>query len=106
MLLSEAATLDGVTEEQALRVGELVQHVSVRVDEGSSSENSLSAGSVVRAKAVEAESSTSEAQFVVDTPFMFLVRDVVDDITLVAGLIRKPTGPQLFVDTLTSEKTD
>lgn len=119
-LFSEAADLSGITGSQRLRVDELVQHVSVRVDEGASTENSISASDAVgRAAAANAETETEEKQqkqqqqletqeeeasFVVDHPFLFFVRDTIDDVTLVAGMINKPRGPQLFPEFVTQDR--
>lgn len=119
-LFSDAADLSGITSQQQLRVDELVQHVSMRVDEGASTENSLSASNTLPKKAakladmvVEA-TETEQAQadvleentevFMVDRPFLFFVRDQVDDVTLVAGLINKPRGPQLFAELVTQDR--
>uniref|UniRef100_A0A240PK27 Serpin domain-containing protein n=1 Tax=Anopheles christyi TaxID=43041 RepID=A0A240PK27_9DIPT len=77
------ADLSGITTEQKIHVDELVQHVSIRVDEGSSSENALSAVNIVEAKTIEDD----QEQFTADKPFLFFVRDIVDDIVIVAGKI-------------------
>lgn len=122
-LFSDAADLSGITGEQRLRVDELVQHVSMRVDEGASTENSLSASNTLPRKGAKAadaavvveELSESGQQqedvpdadtemFMVDRPFLFFVRDQVDDVTLVAGLINKPRGPQLFAELVTQDR--
>lgn len=116
-LFSEAADLSGITTEQRLRVDELVQHVSVRVDEGSSTENSISASDgVSRTAKSEADveeqqdepekeetASSADETFVVDRPFLFFVRDTIDDVTLVAGMINKPRGPELFAEFIISQ---
>lgn len=60
-----------------------MQHVSIRVDEGSSSETALSATNIVEAKTVAEEME----EFTVDRPFLFFVRDTVDDLVIVAGKI-------------------
>lgn len=112
-LFSEAADLSGITEQQRLRVDELVQHVSVRVDEGASTENSISASDVVsrggkseseQEQPPKAEEADNEETFVVDRPFLFFVRDTIDDVTLVAGMINKPRGPQLFAEFVTQDR--
>uniref|UniRef100_A0A1Y9IVG7 Serpin domain-containing protein n=1 Tax=Anopheles minimus TaxID=112268 RepID=A0A1Y9IVG7_9DIPT len=82
-MFTSKADLSGITTEQKIHVDELVQHVSIRVDEGSSSENALSATNLVEAKTVEDD----HEQFTADKPFLFFVRDIVDDIVIVAGKI-------------------
>uniref|UniRef100_A0A182M3B5 Serpin domain-containing protein n=1 Tax=Anopheles culicifacies TaxID=139723 RepID=A0A182M3B5_9DIPT len=80
-MFTSKADLSGITTEQKIHVDELVQHVSIRVDEGSSSENALSATNLIEAKTAD------EEQFTADKPFLFFVRDIVDDIVIVAGKI-------------------
>lgn len=112
-LFSEASDLSGITGEQRLRMDELVQHVSVRVDEGASTENSISASDVgSRSPKSEAEAEGQQEQqeqdeetLIVNRPFLFFVRDSVDDVTLVAGMINKPRGPQLFADFVTQDRS-
>lgn len=111
-LFSDAADLSGITGQQRLRVDELVQHVAVRVDEGASTENSISASDAVARSTADAEAETEEkpeqeeeeATFIVDRPFLFFVRDTIDDVTLVAGMINKPRGPQLFAEFVTQDR--
>uniref|UniRef100_A0A182QVF0 Serpin domain-containing protein n=1 Tax=Anopheles farauti TaxID=69004 RepID=A0A182QVF0_9DIPT len=82
-MFTSKADLSGITTEQKIHVDELVQHVSIRVDEGSSSENALSATNIVESKTLDDE----QEQFTADKPFLFFVRDIVDDIVIVAGKI-------------------
>uniref|UniRef100_A0A1Y9HE94 Serpin domain-containing protein n=1 Tax=Anopheles funestus TaxID=62324 RepID=A0A1Y9HE94_ANOFN len=82
-MFTSKADLSGITTEQKIHVDELVQHVSIRVDEGSSSENALSAVNLVESKTLEDD----HEQFTADKPFLFFVRDIVDDIVIVAGKI-------------------
>ncbi|XP_049530444.1 antithrombin-III [Anopheles darlingi] len=82
-MFTSKADLSGITDEQKIHVDELVQHVSIRVDEGSSSENALSATNTIEAKTLE----NDREQFLADKPFLFFVRDIVDDIVIVAGKI-------------------
>lgn len=63
-----------------LHVDELVQHVSIRVDEGAVSQNAFSATNLVRSESFDDE-------LAIDHPFLFFVRDVVEDIVVVAGKI-------------------
>lgn len=82
-VFTSKANLSGITDEQKIHVDELVQHVSIRVDEGSSSETALSATNKVEAKTA----ATEMDEFVIDRPFLFFVRDIVDDLVIVAGKI-------------------
>ena len=82
-VFTSKANLSGITDEQKIHVDELVQHVSIRVDEGSSSETALSATNKVEAKTAAIEMD----EFVIDRPFLFFVRDIVDDLVIVAGKI-------------------
>ncbi|XP_053693950.1 serpin B4 [Sabethes cyaneus] len=84
-MFTSKADLSGITDEQKIHVDELVQHVSIRVDEGASSELSLSAGDAVESKTSDDQDELE--QFVVDRPFAFFVRDTVDDVVIVAGKI-------------------
>ncbi|XP_052868567.1 serine protease inhibitor A3K [Anopheles cruzii] len=83
-MFTSKADLSGITDEQKIHVDELVQHVSIRVDEGSSSENALSATNTVESKTI---ADDEREHFMADKPFLFFVRDVVDDIVIVAGKI-------------------
>lgn len=63
------------------QIQELVQHVAMRVDEGGSTENSLSAGNI------ESRNNVKLEELNIDKPFMFYVRDVESKVILVAGKI-------------------
>lgn len=80
-LFTSKADFSGISKEQKLRVSEIQQHVSFRVDEGSSSENILTAANSLRSNA------QVERTIVVDRPFLFFVRDRIDDVVIVAGKI-------------------
>ncbi|XP_055539860.1 serpin B4 [Wyeomyia smithii] len=84
-MFTSKADLSGITDEQKIHVDELVQHVSIRVDEGASSELSLSVTDAVESKTSDDQEELE--QFVVDRPFVFFVRDTVDDVVIVAGKI-------------------
>lgn len=97
-MFTSKADLSGITDEQKIHVDELVQHVSIRVDEGASSELSLSAANTVEAKTgddqdieevttVAASADAAAERFVVDRPFVFFVRDTLDGTVIVAGKI-------------------
>uniref|UniRef100_A0AAG5CVX5 Serpin domain-containing protein n=1 Tax=Anopheles atroparvus TaxID=41427 RepID=A0AAG5CVX5_ANOAO len=82
-MFTSKADLSGITRDQKIHIDELVQHVSIRVDEGSSSENALSATNAIEAKTID----DNQEEFNADKPFLFFVRDTVDDIVIVAGKI-------------------
>lgn len=81
------ADFSRITKQQKIHLEELVQHVSFRVDEGSSSENLLTASSVFRN--VEPERS-----IMVNRPFLYFVRDMKHDIIIIAGKFTTPPVTQ------------
>lgn len=83
-IFTSKADLSGITTEQKLHIEELQQHVVLRVDEGSSSENFLTATNALRSNAQPEQSIT------VDRPFLFFVRDVADGVIIMAGKITAP----------------
>lgn len=85
-LFTSKADFSGISKDQKLRIGELQQHVSFRVDEGSSSENILTAANSLRSN------SQVERSIVIDRPFLFFVRDRIDDVVIVAGKISSLPG--------------
>ncbi|GAB0092708.1 uncharacterized protein DMENIID0001_077360 [Sergentomyia squamirostris] len=85
-MFTSKADLSGITASQKLHVDELVQHVSMRVNEGASSENSLTAANAVRPKS----SDSADKLLTIDRPFLFFVRDHVDNLTVVAGKMVHP----------------
>lgn len=80
-LFTSKADFSGISPGQKLRVGELQQHVTLRVDEGSSTENFLTATNTLRSNA------PIERSVIIDRPFLFFVRDRIDDVIIVAGKI-------------------
>lgn len=80
-LFTSKADFSKMSTTQKLRVGELQQHVTLRVDEGSSTENFLTATGTLRSNAMV------ERTVAVDRPFLFFVRDRIDEIIIVAGKI-------------------
>lgn len=83
-IFTSKADLSGITTEQKLHIEELQQHVALRFDEGSSTENFLTATNALRSNA------QPEQSIVVDRPFIFFVRDVTDGIIIMAGKIMAP----------------
>lgn len=82
-IFTSKADFSGISKEHKLRVGELQQHVTLRIDETSSTENFLTATNALRSNAPVNE----EHNIIVNRPFLFFVRDRIDDITVIAGKI-------------------
>lgn len=85
-MFTKMADFSGISTEHRLHIDELQQHVSVRVDEGSSSENVLTATNTLRSNL------RVEHDLVANHPFLFAVRDVVDNVLIVAGKMVNPTS--------------
>ena len=83
-MFTSKADFSGIMTDQKIHVEELQQHVSVRIDEGSSSENFLTATNALRAM------TQPEQSIMVDRPFLFFVRDVIDNVLIVAGKVVEP----------------
>lgn len=81
-LFTSKADFTGINKSHKLRVGELQQHVTLRVDETASTENFLTASIALRSNGAVVERSV-----VVNRPFLFFVRDRIDDLTVIAGKI-------------------
>lgn len=81
-LFTSKADFSGISKTQKLRIGELQQHVVLTVDELSTSENLMTATNVVRT-----EAPANERSVTINRPFMFFIRDRIDDITIIAGKI-------------------
>lgn len=80
-IFTTKADFSGISKQQKLHIEELQQHVSFRVDEGHSSENFLTATNALRSN------SQSGRSVVIDRPFLFFVRDNIDNVVIVAGKI-------------------
>lgn len=81
-LFTSKADFRGISKTHKLRVGELQQHVTLRVDESSSTENFLTASIVQRTNA-----PIAERNIVINRPFLFFVRDSIDDVNIITGKI-------------------
>lgn len=81
-LFTSKADFSGISKSQKLRIGELQQHVTLRVDETTSTENFLTASIALRTNSPVNERSVS-----INRPFLFFVRDRIDDVTIIAGKI-------------------
>nr|CAD7195494.1 unnamed protein product [Timema douglasi] len=77
----DAANLSGISQESGLYVDELVQYVAIRVDKRESSANYLTSSSSIPVESREGDYE----RFVADHPFLYFVKDHVDDIIVVAG---------------------
>lgn len=101
-LFTSKADLRGVTKDaKNYQIEELVQHVAIRIDEGSSTENSISGNTNLNLKNhsmpnleqtfsagnIESRSNRKPSKLCIDKPFLFFVRDSVDDVILAAGKI-------------------
>lgn len=84
-IFSSSADFSGISIDQRLHIDELKQQVSFRVDEGSSSENFLTATNLERSS-----NPSAEHTFIADHPFLFAVRDVIDNVLIVAGKLVDP----------------
>lgn len=86
-IFTNSADFSGISIEQRLHIDELKQQVSFRVDEGSSSENFLTATNLSERSA---SNIAADHTFVADHPFLFVVRDVIDNVIIVAGKLIDP----------------
>lgn len=80
-IFTSKANFSGISKQQKLRIAELQQHVTFRADEEHSSENFLTASNALRSNA------QPERSIVINQPFLFFVRDVIDNVIIVAGKI-------------------
>ncbi|XP_031636869.1 alpha-1-antiproteinase S-like [Contarinia nasturtii] len=81
-LFTSKADFSGISKSLKLRLDELQQHVNLRVDETSSAENFLTASIALRSNG-----PLNDRTIVINRPFLFFVRDRIDDVTIVAGKI-------------------
>lgn len=81
-LFTTKADFSGISKSKRLHIGELQQHVNLRVDETSSTENFLTASIAQRSK-----TPVNDRSVVINRPFLFFVRDSLDDVAIIAGKI-------------------
>ncbi|XP_055301690.1 uncharacterized protein LOC129568145 [Sitodiplosis mosellana] len=81
-LFTSKADFGGISKSKKLHIGELQQHVNLRVDETSSTENFLTASIAQRSKI-----PVNDRSVIINRPFLFFVRDRIDDVTIIAGKI-------------------
>lgn len=81
-LFTSKADFSGISKSKRLHIGELQQHVNLRVDETSSTENFLTASIAQRSR-----TPTNDRSVFINRPFLFFVRDRIDDVTIIAGKI-------------------
>jgi serine protease inhibitor len=87
-VFSPNADFTGITQKQKIHLEELVQHVTLRVDEGASSENFLTATDILQERSADAD--TTERTVSINRPFVYFVRDIENDVILVAGIFSQP----------------
>lgn len=88
-LFTSKADFSGISKSKKLHIGELQQHVNLRVDETSSTENFLTASIAQRSKV-----PVNDHSVIINRPFLFFVRDRIDDVTIIGGKI---TSLQAFI---------
>ncbi|XP_026735361.1 serpin B6 [Trichoplusia ni] len=99
-IFSREADLTGVSSDEGLFVQELVQHVSVRVDEADSSASELSASNGAMELSKNLPLSTPTRRFNVEHPFIFYIMDTQDNLVVVAGKVMDPEKSFLVDDAL------
>ncbi|KAK9499150.1 hypothetical protein O3M35_003652 [Rhynocoris fuscipes] len=82
-IFNNEADLSGITGMKGLYLDDLVQLVTLEVDESSSSYNFLTSSAAATRSAV--------VKFKADQPFVFLLRDRVENFVVVAGRLQDPT---------------
>lgn len=93
-IFSRDADLTGVSSDEGLFVKELVQHVSVRVDNADSSASQMSASNIVMELSKNLPlSQNSVRRFSVEHPFIFYILDTQDNLVVVAGKVIDPEKP-------------
>ncbi|PNF27054.1 hypothetical protein B7P43_G10403 [Cryptotermes secundus] len=85
----EKADLTSISKDLGLFVEELVQHVTVKVDNSTSSYNHISAGNP--------SARSGLLKLTVDHPFLYFVRDTEESLIIVAGKVTDPSSlPKKF----------
>lgn len=94
-IFSREADLTGISSDEGLFVQELVQHVSVRVDDANSTASEISAASAVMelSKSLPISSENPVRRITVDRPFIFYILDTLDNLVVVAGKVTDPERP-------------
>lgn len=82
-IFTEEADFSGINPNSGLYVDDLVQLVTVKVDNETGTTNFLSASSV--------GTRTVTEKFIADRPFLFFIQDHKDDILVAAGKVLDPT---------------
>ncbi|KAF6205474.1 hypothetical protein GE061_019647 [Apolygus lucorum] len=85
-IFGEEADLSGITGSKSLYLDDLVQLVTLDVDESHSSNVQLTVGSIS-----DQTRSADISTFKANHPFMFVVRDRQENLVVVAGLVQNPT---------------
>uniref|UniRef100_A0A146M4Z1 Serpin B8 n=1 Tax=Lygus hesperus TaxID=30085 RepID=A0A146M4Z1_LYGHE len=84
-IFGEEADLSGITGSRRLYLDDLVQLVTLDVDESHSSNVQLTSGIASETR------STGVSTFKANHPFMFVVRDRQENLVVVAGLVQNPS---------------
>ncbi|XP_014250957.1 leukocyte elastase inhibitor-like [Cimex lectularius] len=90
-IFSEAADLSGISGTKGLYLDDLVQLVTLEVSESSGNYNFLTSSSAEELRQIETRSSVEK--FSADRPFLFFLRDRVDNLVVVAGKVHDPVAP-------------
>ncbi|XP_073988226.1 uncharacterized protein isoform X2 [Rhodnius prolixus] len=88
-LFNDAADLSGITGSKGLYLNDLVQLVTLEVDENSGSYNFLTTTDA-------AETRSAAVKFTADQPFLFFLRDRIDNFIVVAGKLQDPADVNHF----------
>ncbi|CAB3233602.1 unnamed protein product [Arctia plantaginis] len=101
-IFNRDADLTGVSSDLGLFVKELVQHVSVRVDDTESSATEMSASDTVmeQTKNIPLPPQKSIQRFSVEHPFIFYILDTLDNLIVVAGKVIDPEKPFAIGDSI------
>lgn len=94
-IFSTTADLSGISSNEPLVLGDLVQLVTVYVEEGSSETNYLTATNVESTRSTLDESLTAldTTWLKANHPFLFFIRDQTNNVILAAGKVLDPTAP-------------
>ncbi|XP_037301879.1 plasminogen activator inhibitor 2, macrophage-like [Manduca sexta] len=97
-IFTRDADLSGMSSDDGLFVQELVQHVSVRVDnaESSASELSVANPAIEMSKNIPISEVKQPRRFSADHPFIFFIMDTLDNLVVVAGKVTDPEQPAPF----------
>lgn len=96
-IFSPEADLSGISTNEGLFVQEMVQHVSVKVDNSGSSQSELSVATLEEEAANLKNLPLTEEvpiKFSAGHPFVFFIHDVLDNLIVVAGKVTDPDSAE------------